>query len=347
MALLEFTDKGIFCPTARVYLDPWRPVERALITHGHSDHARAGHRHYLATAAAAPIIRHRLGADVETIAFGEKLTINGVEFSFHPAGHIMGSAQIRVAYKGEVWVFTGDYKTEPDGLTETFESVRCSTMITECTFGLPVFNWRPQTEVLEEINDWWRTNKAIGKASVIGAYSLGKAQRVLAGVDPSIGPIFTHGAVEGTNEVLRAQGIKLPDTTYITADIPRSSFAGSLVIAPPSALGSSWMRRIGPASTGVASGWMALRGVRRRRAVDRGFVLSDHVDWQQLNDAVKASDAERVYVTHGYTSVFRRWLETQGYDARIAQTDYEGEALDESTKENAEADVTAEGGATS
>ncbi len=344
MALLEFTDKGIHCPQAGVYLDPWKPVDRALITHGHSDHARPGHAHYLATNAAAPVIRHRLDVDVETVEFGEKRTINGVEFSFHPAGHIIGSAQIRVSYRGEVWVFTGDYKCEPDGLTETFEPVRCHTLITECTFGLPVFNWQPQSEVFGEINAWWRANAAEGKASVIGAYSLGKAQRVLAGVDESIGPIFTHGAVEATNAVLREQGIGLPNTTHIVPGISREIFPGSLVIAPPSALGSAWMRRLGPSSTAVASGWMALRGVRRRRAADRGFVLSDHVDWQQLNDAVRESGAERVFVTHGYTSVFRRWLETQGYDARIVQTDFEGENLDADAREELVSETASTGG---
>lgn len=330
MPLIEFTDKGIYCPRAGVYLDPWQPVDKALITHGHADHARPGHGRYLATAAAAPVIRHRLGEiAIETVSFGEKRSINGVSFSFHPAGHIPGSAQIRAEYKGEVWVFTGDYKTEPDGLSDPFEPLRCDTFITECTFGLPVFKWQPQDRVIDEINDWWRTNASEGRASVIGAYSLGKAQRVLAGIDSSIGPIFTHGAVENVNEVLRTQGLSLPDTRRVTPESGKKLFAGSLVVAPPSALGSAWMRRLGPASTAFASGWMMLRGVRRRRAADRGFVLSDHVDWNQLNDAVRATGAECVYVTHGYTSIFRRWLESQGYDARVVDTEYEGESLDE------------------
>ncbi len=334
MSLLEFSDKGIYCPRADVYIDPWRPVDRALITHGHADHARPGHKAYLASEAAVPVIRHRLGnIPIEGIAFGETREIGGVAFSFHPAGHIPGSAQIRVAYKGEVWVFTGDYKTEPDGLSEAFELVRCDALITECTFGLPVFTWRPQGEVFSEINGWWRENAENGLASVIGAYSLGKAQRLLAGIDPGIGPIYTHGAVENTNEVLRAQGLALPETIRVTPETKKESVAGALVVAPPSALGSAWMRRLGPVSTGFASGWMALRGVRRRRAADRGFVLSDHVDWTALNDTIRSSGAERIYVTHGYTSIFRRWLEGEGYDARVAETEYEGELLDDGSGE--------------
>lgn len=326
MALLTFTDRGIFCPTAGVYIDPWRPVERALITHGHSDHARWGHQHYLSTHDAAPVIRHRLGeVNLETVAYGESRTINGVSFSFHPAGHIVGSAQIRVEYRGEVWVVSGDYKLEDDGLSAPFEPVRCHTFITESTFGLPVYKWPDAAEVFAEINDWWRRNREEGKVSVLGAYALGKAQRLLAGLDTSIGPIYTHGAVENTNEVLRAQGVPLPSTIHLTPEIDRRAFPGSLVIATPSAISGAWMRKFKDASVGLASGWMALRGTRRRRGADRGFVLSDHVDWEGLNRAVAATGAERVFVTHGYTEIFTRWLREQGYEAYVVRTEYEGE----------------------
>lgn len=330
MALLEFTDKGIYCEAAGVYIDPWRPVDKALITHGHADHSRWGHKHYLFTKSAEPVIRYRLGnIKADTVAYGEKLRINGVTFSFHPAGHIIGSAQIRVAYKGEVWVASGDYKLEDDGLSEAFEPVRCHTFITESTFGLPVYRWKPQEQVFAEINDWWRKNQEEGKTSVIGVYALGKAQRVLAGLDDSIGPIFTHGAIENTNKVMRKQGVKLPDTTKMSREYKAKDAQGAMVLATPSATGSNWMRRFKNTSIGIASGWMALRGTRRRRAADRGFVLSDHADWVGLNDAITATGAERVIVTHGYTNIFSRWLrEERGLDAIEATTEYEGESLD-------------------
>ena len=334
--VLTFTDRGIYCPAGDFHIDPWRPVERALVTHGHADHARWGHRRYLATAAAAPVMRHRLGdIALETIGYGEARRIGDARVSYHPAGHIPGSAQIRVEVGGEVWVVSGDYKIEDDGLCEPFEPVRCHAFVTECTFGLPVFKWAPQRQVVAEIEAWWRGNAAAGRASVLGAYALGKAQRVLASVDPSIGPILTHGAVEATNAILRAQGLDLPQTVPVTAETKGADHPGALVLATPSALGTPWMRRFGAASTAFASGWMRLRGVRRRRAADRGFVMSDHADWTGLNAAIAETGAERVFVTHGYTAQFRAWLETQGYDAAIVETEYEGESLDRAEEESA------------
>ncbi|TCM85191.1 ligase-associated DNA damage response exonuclease [Rhodovulum steppense] len=329
MSVLTFTERGIFCPVGNFFIDPWAPVDRALITHGHSDHARPGHRRYLATAPAAPVIRHRLGGiALDTIAYGERRRIGDALVSFHPAGHVPGSAQIRIEVAGEVWVVSGDYKTEADGLSEPFEPVRAHAFVSECTFGLPVFNWAPQAQVLAGIDDWWAANAAEGRFSLLGAYALGKAQRLLAGVDAGIGPILTHGAIEATCAVMRAQGIALPPTVPVTPETDLKAHAGALVLAPPSALGGPWARRFGAAATGFASGWMALRGVRRRRGADRGFVLSDHADWSGLNTAIRETGAERVFVTHGYTSVFRRWLADQGYDAEIVRTAYEGETLD-------------------
>lgn len=327
MPLLEFTDRGIYCAQADVYIDPWRPVDRALITHGHADHARWGHKKYLCTRLAKPVIRYRLGPiSVDTVEYGEERVVNGVRISFHPAGHIIGSAQIRVEYKGEVWVASGDYKTEDDGLATAFEPIKCHTFITESTFGLPVYEWKPQAEVMTSINDWWRANVAEGKVSVLSSYALGKAQRVMHGLDTSIGPILTHGAVENTNSVLREQGIILPATTRIVQGIKKKTFSGGIVIAPPSAIGSPWIKKFQPYSLGIASGWMTLRGARRRRNADRGFVLSDHADWRGLNDAIAATGASRVIVTHGYTDIFRRWLQDQGYEAYAEATEFEGES---------------------
>ena len=342
--LLTFTDRGIYCEAGGFFIDPWRPVDRALVTHGHADHARPGMGAYLATGAAAPVIRHRLGHDItlETIRYGERRDIGGVTVSYHPAGHVPGSAQIRLEHRGEVWVVSGDYKTVADGFSEPFEPVPCHAFITECTFGLPVFNWPAQDDITAAVNAWWQANRDAGRTSIIGAYALGKAQRILASVDPAIGPILTHGAIENTNEVLRAQGLSLPETVRVTPDVTAKTHPGALVVATPSALGTTWTRRFGPSSSAFASGWMALRGVRRRRAADRGFIMSDHADWTGLNDAIRATGATRIFVTHGYTAIFRRWLETQGYDARIVATEYEGETLDATDQMADEAPDTAE-----
>lgn len=328
--VLEFRDAGIYCPAADAYIDPWRPVDRALITHGHADHARRGHRRYLATEAAAPVIRHRLGdIRLQTTRYGERHRIGDATVSFHPAGHVPGSAQIRVEVAGEVWVVSGDYKTVDDGLSEAFEPVRCHAFISESTFGLPIYTWPDEATLRAQLNDWWAETRAKGQTAILGVYALGKAQRILRLLDPAIGPILTHGAVEATNAVLRAQGIDLPDTTQVTRDLDPKARKGAMVLAPPSALGTPWARKFGPVSTGFASGWMRLRGVRRRRAADRGFVVSDHADWDGLNAAIAATGASRVFVTHGYTSQFARWLTEQGYEAGVVDTEYGGETLDE------------------
>lgn len=323
--LLEFTDKGIYCAPADVYLDPWKPVKKALISHGHSDHSRWGHGRYITHKQNVPIIRHRLGEiEVTGVDWTEPVHIAGVKFSFHPAGHIVGSSQIRVEYRGEVWVFSGDYKSEDDGLATPYEPVRCHTFITECTFGLPAFSWRPQKEVIDQINTWWAGARAEGRTAVLFAYSLGKAQRLLSLLDTSIGEIYTHGAIENMNEVLR-EVAPLPPTRRITRETQKKELTGNLVMAPPGAHGSPWIRKMVPYETAAASGWMAFRGARRRRAVDRGFVLSDHCDWEGLLKSIRATGAERVICTHGYSEIFARYLQEQGYDARTESTQYEGE----------------------
>lgn len=330
--LLLFNTNGLYCPAADVYLDPWKPVARALITHGHSDHARWGHQYYLCTEEAGPVIRHRLPVApvIETIRYGEVRYINGVRFSFHPAGHIYGSAQIRVEHRGEVWVFSGDYKLHPDGLARPFEPVRCDTFITESTFGLPVYQWPDPRQVFTDVNTWWRANQAEGKVSVLAAYALGKAQRLLLHLDQSIGRLYVHGALHQVHQILERQGITLPRARLVEGSRGSEDYRGSLVLCPPSALASPWMNRFQPCAVGVASGWMRLRGTRRRRGADRGFVLSDHADWPGLIHAVKETGASRVWVTHGYQETFSRWLCTQGYDATAVRTQFEGESDAES-----------------
>lgn len=339
MQLLQFTDKGIFCAQAGVYLDPWKPVERAIISHGHSDHAYIGHKHYLSTVDAMPVIKHRLYLqdNIETLPYGEPIVINGVQFSFHPAGHIPGSAQIRVEHKGEVWVFSGDYKRQHDGISIPFEPLRCHVFITESTFGLPVYKWKSQKQVFDDINDWWIKNRAQEKTSVITGYTLGKAQRILKNVDASIGRIYTHGAVDSINQILKQQGLALPEAPRVSDAIKKEDLKGALIVCPPSAVGSPWMRRFLPYSLGVASGWMKLRGTRRRRGADRGFVLSDHADWNDLNLTIQETGAEKVFVTHGYTEIFAQWLNSKGIEAKEVKTKFEGEL-----GEMAEAGVSAE-----
>jgi len=324
--LLTLSDAGLYCAVGDFHIDPWRPVPRAVITHAHGDHARRGSASYLTTHEGARVLRTRMGPDaaIQTVNYGEAVNHNGVRVSLHPAGHILGSAQIRVEYDGEIWVASGDYKIEADPTCTPFEAVRCHTFITESTFGLPIYRWPGTDKVFAGINAWWRANREEGKATIIYGYALGKAQRLLAGVDASIGPIFTHGAVERLNADYRATGIPLPPTTYAAA-ANKADFAGSLIVAPPSAHGTTWLRRFGNVSTGFASGWMQIRGKRRQKAVDRGFVLSDHVDWTGLSGAIKATGASRVWVTHGYTAVVVRWLQEQGYDSRAIETRFSGE----------------------
>ncbi|WP_318312167.1 ligase-associated DNA damage response exonuclease [Flagellimonas crocea] len=323
--LLEFTSKGIYCKKADVYLDPWKPVDKAIISHGHADHSRWGHKNYITHHLNVPIVQHRLGeVNISGKDWGETFTVNNVKFSLHPAGHIVGSSQIRVEHKGEVWVFTGDYKIEDDGLTTPFELVKCNTFITECTFGLPAFRWRPQQEVFHDINQWWTQNQSEGKTSVLFGYSLGKAQRLIKHLDTSIGKIYTHGAVENMTEVLRSL-TDLPLTHLITKETKKDELLGNIVVAPPSAHGSSWIKKMVPYVTATASGWMAFRGARRRRAIDKGFVLSDHCDWKGLLETVEATGAEKIICTHGYTDIFSKYLMELGYDARTEATQYEGE----------------------
>ncbi len=327
--MLRVTESGLFCEAGDFYIDPWRPVHRAVVTHAHSDHLTPGCQHYLVSARGVGVSRERLGRwqdRVEGLPFGETRTINGVRVSLHPAGHILGSAQVRLELKGEVWVASGDYKTDPDTTCDAWEPVRCHTFITESTFGLPIYRWPSPRSVFADVNQWWAANVAAGRTSLLFGYGLGKAQRLLAGLDPAIGPILVHGAVDRMTQLYRDAGVALPATAYATT--ARDTARGAIVIAPPSADGSAWARRFGAQSTAFASGWMLVRGARRRRSVDRGFTLSDHVDWPQLLQAISATAAQRVLVTHGFTGPVVRWLREHGLQAEALSTRYEGERDD-------------------
>jgi putative mRNA 3-end processing factor len=337
-SLIRLTSKGLLCERGDFYIDPWKPVKRAVLTHAHSDHTYQGNQAYLVPEEGVRLTRIRLGdeANISTSKYGETRELSGVKVSFHPAGHVLGSAQVRIEHKGEVWVVSGDYKLMPDATCAPFEQLKCHKFITEATFGLPIYRWSPTEILFEEINEWWRQNREDGKASVIFAYSLGKAQRILSGIDASIGEIFTHGAVERLTQAYRESGVAMPETIYAGSMSDKKRFPGSLIVAPPSAADSNWLRRFGKHSTGFASGWMMVRGARRRRAVDRGFVLSDHADWPELNQAIRGTDAETVYVTHGFSEELVRWLNETGMNAKPLKTEYHGEADIEGSGQNTE-----------
>ena len=326
--LLVHTALGLYCPKADVYLDPWKPVKKAILSHGHADHARWGSSSYLCTPTAAPVIKYRLGdINLETLPFGEEKLINGVSFSFHPAGHILGSAQIKVSYKGEIVVFSGDYKTANDGFSEAFEPVKCHTFITESTFGLPVYHWQDQKWVFNEMEEWCKNNRNNGQLSILYGYSLGKAQRILQGLPESIGPIFTHSTIEAVLNVMRNQGVSLKNTIPVNEHLTRTELLSGVIIAPPAVQNSNWLKKFEPIRNGVVSGWMALRGARRRRNADKGFVLSDHADWEGLNEAISLTGAENVFVTHGYTDILSKWLIDKGLNAHPLETNFEGDEV--------------------
>ncbi len=341
MPLIEFTDKGLYCAAGDFYIDPWRGVDRAVITHAHSDHARWGSKAYLCHPYSKPLLERRLGPNVyQTLEWGQSLDFHGVKLSFHPAGHIIGSSQVRVEHKGEVWVFSGDYKVENDGISGEFEPVKCHNFITESTFGLPIYKWKSQPLLYEEIKTWVRKNQAAGKSSVLFAYSLGKAQRLLQPLSECTDTILVHGAVYNMHMALVEAGWNLPAVERVTPDTPKEKLKGAVVIAPSSADGTTWLRKFAPLAIGHCSGWMQVRGAVRRRNADAGFVLSDHADWPGLLQACKATEAQCVYATHGFQSAFSRYLTEQlGIQGREVKTEYGSEEETPLPTDGGEADA--------
>ncbi|MCA9258143.1 MAG: ligase-associated DNA damage response exonuclease [Planctomycetales bacterium] len=318
------TPAGIYCPRGDFYIDPWEPVSSAVVTHAHADHYCAGCERYLTSDVGRALLKLRLGdeAVVDGLEFGETMLRNGVQISLHPSGHILGSAQVRIESQGEVCVISGDYKLAPDPTCAAFEPISCHTFITEATFGLPVYRWAEASTTLAEIGVWRERNRSEGRGSVLFAYAMGKAQRLLAGLGEGAGPVLCHGAVERLNDVYRQASSDIPPTLHASEVTDRKTLREALIVAPPSAQRSPWLRRFGDVGTAFVSGWMQVRGARRRRAVDRGFVLSDHADWQGLLDAVDATGAQRVLVTHGLTGPFVRHLRELGFDADELATTY-------------------------
>lgn len=331
MALIEFTSKGLYCAPGDFYVDPWQPVERAVITHAHSDHARAGNKFYLCHHFSKPLLQLRLGDHhFQSVQWNEPVLMNNVKVSLHPAGHIIGSSQVRIEYKGEVWVVSGDYKTEDDGISGAFEAVKCNTFITESTFGLPIYHWKPQAELFADIKNWVWKNHQEKRTSVLFAYSLGKAQRILQPLAETGLPIFLHGAVDNVHHALVQAGWQLPAVQRIVQETTREMIAGNIVIAPGSAEGTSWMKKLSPYNTGICSGWMQVRGNSRRKNADAGFAISDHADFNGLKEAVLATGAEKVFVTHGFQAAFSRFLNEEGIESAEVKTAF-GEEEEENT----------------
>lgn len=338
--LIEPTRHGLYCEAGGFYIDPWRAVDRAVITHAHSDHARSGSVAYLCSESGEGVLRERVGkqATLETLAWGEARTIGEVAVSLFPAGHVLGSAQILVEHAGERWVVSGDYKTQEDRSCERFEPVPCHTFITESTFGLPIYRWKPTQEILDKVHAWWRKNQEAGRTSILFAYALGKAQRILCGLDPEVGPIGVHGSVNRFLPHYRYWGKPIPDCLHAKGDAIKQLRGCGIVIAPGSTQHSEWIRKFAPYSLAFASGWMQIRGGRRRRALDQGFVISDHADWDGILGAIEATGAERIGVTHGYTEALLRWLREQGKEAWEIPTRFQGEGVEDSNSEEDSSD---------
>lgn len=325
--LITFTRHGIYCPQGDFYIDPWHAVERAVVTHAHADHARYGMKNYLCHEISKPIIQSRISGDfaIEGLPYGKSVSMNGVKLSLHPAGHIIGSAQVRLEYKGYVSVVSGDYKTGDDGISTPFEPLTCNEFVTESTFGLPVFRWLPRQIVEENMRNWVIRNQQQNKTSVFTAYSLGKAQRLMVALQ-GLGRIYVHSAIARLNEVIIQSGVKLPEYFPFQLETDRKNFQGQIVIVPPAASDSEMIRKVPKTATAICSGWMQVRGHRRWQSADAGFAISDHADWDGLLQAVKATGAEKVHVTHGYTEPFSRYLNETGINAQVVKTRFgEGE----------------------
>jgi putative mRNA 3-end processing factor len=323
MTLISFTNKGIYCKQGNFYIDPWRPVDLAVTTHGHADHVKWGNKAYLCHELTKPILNQRLGDDlnIETLPYNKEVSINGVKVSLFPAGHVIGSAQVRLEYKGEICVVSGDYKTEDDGISVAFEPVKCHTFVSESTFGLPIYKWQSQEVIFNQIRDWISGNHDRSKTSVLVAYSLGKAQRLIKGLT-GYDDIYVHNSIANLNERFIEAGVDLPQTIRITAETRKEDLQKGIVIVPPALAEGRWIKNLHNAATGVCSGWMQVRASRRWRSADAGFALSDHADWPGLLSAIKDTGAEKVFVTHGYTATFSKYLNEIGIASEEVKTQY-------------------------
>ncbi|SMC57871.1 ligase-associated DNA damage response exonuclease [Pedobacter nyackensis] len=334
MALITFTNKGIYCKQGDFYIDPWHPVNLAVTTHGHADHVKWGNKAYLCHELTKPILQHRLGElNIQTLPYHKEISINGVKLTLYPAGHVIGSAQIRLEYKGEICVVSGDYKVEYDGISTAFEPVKCHTFVSESTFGLPIYKWQPQQDIFNQIKNWISLNRDKNQTTVLVAYSLGKAQRLMTGL-AGYGDMYVHSSIASLNQVFSKAGVILPTTIPITPETSKEMLQKGIVIVPPAVAEGKWIKSLTHAATGICSGWMQVRAGRRWRSADAGFALSDHADWPGLLSAIKATEAEKVFVTHGYSAIFSKYLNEIGIEAEEVKTQYGDEEEEDNVEIN-------------
>jgi putative mRNA 3-end processing factor len=330
--MLTETAAGLYCPSGDFYIDPWAPVARAVITHAHGDHARPDSTAYLCASDCAPLLERRFGPStiIEPQPYGTSVTLGSARVSLHPAGHIRGSAQVRIEGADGTWVVTGDFKRAADPTCAPFEPVPCTTFVTESTFGLPIYRWDPTDDVMRQMVAWWEENRTRGLASVLFCYTIDKAQRVLAELTKYTDRgVLVHGMMLPMIDAYRSAGVHMLPTSALIERPRGSSVAGELVLAPLSARGTPWMRRLGDLSDAFVSGLMRVRGVRRQRAYDRGFVLSDHADWPDLISTIAETGASRVLATHGHAEPLARFLASRGLESGVLRTAWEGEPVSE------------------
>ncbi|MEJ5995320.1 ligase-associated DNA damage response exonuclease [Pedobacter sp. Du54] len=330
MAIIQFTNKGIYCKKGNFYIDPWEPVNLAVTTHGHADHVKWGNKNYLCHELTKPILTTRYGLEdtIQTLPYSKSININGVKLSLHPAGHVVGSSQIRLEYKGEICVISGDYKVEYDGISTAFEPIKCHTFVSESTFGLPIYHWETQEVIFNQIKDWIAQNLLKQKTSILVAYSLGKAQRLIKNLAGNY-PIYVHNSIANLNDAFAKAGVNLPETIRIMPETKKENLQQGIVIIPPALAEGKWVKSLMQPAIGICSGWMMVRAGRRWRSADAGFALSDHADWPGLLTAIKATEAEKVFVTHGSTAVFSKYLNEIGIEAEEVSTKYGSEENDE------------------
>jgi putative mRNA 3-end processing factor len=317
LPLVTATQRGLYCPPGDFYIDPAKPVQTAVVTHAHGDHLRAGSARILLAAPGLGVARKRLddARNVVAMEYGAPFKLGPVTLSLHPAGHILGSAQVRLEHDGQVWVVSGDYKRQPDPTCAPFEPLRCDVFVSETTFGQPHFVWPDTAAVVGNIVRWWQINRERGRNSVLFCYALGKAQRVLAELlRHTHEPVHVHGEIGGLVEVYRAAGIDMVPTIPVTAT-SAAQLRGALIMATPTMSRSAWLRRLGTGTRAFCSGWMLLEGESQRRGYDMGFVVSDHADWPALVRTCQDSGAARILLMHGRTDRLAAHLMGLGLDA--------------------------------